>query len=128
RAAAEAIGIKERFRSLSEGKDVKGSPLVKMQTAQSDDAVTIPDSDNDAGSEEASPVSIRVMKSPELLDLESPPLSGEDEFPDDDEPGSLETVGKKVSIDTEGNEYEQGTDSLGGGTPLEPPVKNVKPT
>ncbi len=125
RAAAEAMGMKGRFGSQSEGKDAKGSPLVKMQTAQSDDTVTSPDSDIDVGSEEASPEGIRVMKSPELIDLESPTLSGDDEYPDDDEPSSPETVAKKASIYMEGKDDEHGRGSLGGGTPL---AKGDKPT
>ena len=128
RAAAEAMGMKGRLGSHSEGKDVKGSPLVKMQTAQSDDTVTSPDSDIDVGSEEASPECIRVMKSPQLMDLESPTLSGDDEYPDDDEPSSPEMAAKKTSIDMEGKDDEHGRGSLGGGTPLEPPAKSVKPS
>jgi hypothetical protein len=128
RAVAEAIGMKGRFGSQSEGKEVKGSPLVKMQTAESDEVVNSPYSDNDVGSEEASPVDIRVMKSPELLDMETPTLSGEEEYPDDEEPSSPEMAGKKASVDMEGNEYEHGRGSLGGGTPLEPLAENVKPT
>lgn len=118
-AAAEAMGMKRRFGSQSEGKDMKGSPLVKMQTTQSDDTAASPDSDIDVGSEEASPESTRVMKSPELIDLESPTLSGEDEYPDDEEPSSPEMATKKSSIDEH---------SRIGGTSLEPLVKSVKPT
>lgn len=126
RAAAEAIGLKRRFGSQSEGKDMKGSPLAKMQSVQSDDTVTSPDSD--VGSEEASPEGVRVMKSPELLNLESPVLSGEDEFPDDEEPSSPEIAVKITSIGMEGNEYEYGGGDLGGGTSLELLAKNVRST
>ena len=126
RVTTEAMVMKGRFGSQSEGKDMKGSPLVKMQTAQSDDTITNPDSDNDVGSEEASPESIRVMKSPELMDLESPTLSGEDEYPDDVDPNSTEMVAKKSSIDMEGKDDELGRGSLSG--QLDPLAKSVKPT
>jgi len=119
RAVAEAIGLRGRVRTFGTETVNKGSPLAMVLSAQSD-AVDSPGSaadSEDGGSEElGSPEELRVMKSPELQDLDSPVLSGEEEFPDDD-PDSPELSTKKpIMIETGGGTALLREDE--GGAPL----------
>jgi hypothetical protein len=94
RAVAEIIGMKGRLGS--QGSVTKHSPLTQVQSVTSEGigAPTSPDSDEEAASDVESPEGQRVMKSPELQDLESPVLSGDEEFPED-EPESPEQKAKE---------------------------------
>jgi hypothetical protein len=71
-AVAAALGI--RASSVAS----KGSPLTKVETAATD-ATT--NTESEVGSEVGD---VRLMKSPNLQGLESPELSGESAFGDDD--------------------------------------------
>lgn len=84
RAVAEAIGLKERLGS--QVSTSKQSPLTQVQSLSSEDRATAasPDSEEEAASDLGSPEARRIMKSPELQDLDSPVLSGEEEFPDEE--------------------------------------------
>lgn len=75
-AVAAALGVRQRERMG------KGSPLTKIESAATDATATTTDSD--LGSETEN---IRLMKSPEMQGLESPELSGESAFGDDDTEG-----------------------------------------
>lgn len=117
RAVAEAIGMKGRMGSLAETRDTRSSPLVNVQSAPSEelDAVTTPDSE-DGGSELGSPEEQRVMKSPELQDLDSPVLSGEEESPDDDPESPELTANRPAMVETSGGIAVLKDDD--GGAPL----------
>ncbi|KIW08227.1 uncharacterized protein PV09_01155 [Verruconis gallopava] len=75
-AVAAAIGFRKQERSAS-----KGSPLTKVESATTDVTTT---TESEAGSESGN---ARLMKSPEMIGLESPELSGESAFGDDDTEG-----------------------------------------
>lgn len=123
RAVAEAIGMKGRVGSHAETKETRGSPLAKVQSAPSEDmdAATSPESE-DGGSEVGSPEGQRVMKSPELQDLDSPVLSGEEEFPDDESESPDLIAKKQVMVETGGGTVVLKDED--GGTPL---TKGSKP-
>jgi hypothetical protein len=79
-AAAVAAAVGAKLDKLD--RAAKGSPLVKVESAKTDAS--------EEGTE-YSPDGARLMKSPELQNLESPELSGESAFGDDDDvdaPGS----------------------------------------
>ena len=70
-AVAAAVGTKV-------DRAAKGSSLTKVESAQMD----MPSAESEAGSEGDG---VRLMKSPELENLESPELSGESAFGDEDD-------------------------------------------
>lgn len=108
----------------SEGEVAKHSPLTQVQSAQDEDADEMsPESEDDGGSDIGSPEGERVMKSPELQDVDSPVLSGEEEFPDD-EPDSPEMTAKKpVMVETGGGTAVLRDDD--GGAPLDETSKHA---
>jgi hypothetical protein len=90
-AVAAAVGAK---LNKSEGK---GSPLVKVESAKTDIS--------ESGTEQSPDAGARLMKSPELQNLESPELSGESAFGDDDmeEPSSPEFTPRAPNIEGSGD-------------------------
>jgi len=74
-AVAAAVGIKLDRAS-------KGSPLVRVESAQTE-ATDATSPESDLGELEG----VRLMKSPDMQNLESPELSGESAFGDDDGDG-----------------------------------------
>ena len=119
RAVAAAIGLKGKIGIFSTENVNKGSPLARFRSAASDavdSTGSAADSDDGASDDLGSPEGQRVMKSPELLDLDSPVLSGEEEFPDDD-PDSPELSTKKpIVVETGGGTTLLRDDD--GGAPL----------
>jgi hypothetical protein len=91
-AVAAAVGIK--LANFDRG--AKGSPLVKVESAKTDAS--------EEGTE-YSPDGARLMKSPELQNLESPELSGESAFGDDDDfgPGSPDFPNRAPNIERGGS-------------------------
>jgi hypothetical protein len=80
-AVLAAVGVKLE-------RAAKGSPLVRVESAATD--ATSPESED----------GVRLMKSPEMQNLESPELSGESAFGDDDTegPSSPETQPRAPSL------------------------------
>jgi hypothetical protein len=91
-AVAAAVGAR---LNKSEGK---GSPLVKVESAKTDVS--------ESGTEQSPDAGARLMKSPELQNLESPELSGESAFGDDDLDGSNspEFTSRAPNIEGGGND------------------------
>jgi hypothetical protein len=77
-AVAAALGVRHRGQQRASSK---GSPLTKVESAATD-ATTNTESEADSETDNA-----RLMKSPEMQGLESPELSGESAFGDEDTEG-----------------------------------------
>lgn len=77
-AVAAALGVKKQDRAA------KGSPLTKVESAATDATTGTTESEQDSEAEVA-----RLMKSPEMQELDSPELSGESAFGDEDTEGDI---------------------------------------
>jgi hypothetical protein len=82
-AVAAALGVKKRERTTAAAK---GSPLTKVESAATDATATTTESEIGSEADGA-----RLMKSPELQGLESPELSGESAFGDEDTEGEAQS-------------------------------------
>jgi hypothetical protein len=115
-AVAAAVGIKLE-------RAAKGSPLVRVESAQTD--ATSPDSE--LGESEG----VRLMKSPEMQNLDSPELSGESAFGDDDAEGPSspeELRGPSLIIRRPTGEPESEVGILGAGGTKEQRTGGVSPS
>jgi hypothetical protein len=129
-AAAVAAAVGAKLDKLERG--AKGSPLVKVESAKTDAS--------EEGTE-YSPDGARLMKSPEMQNLESPELSGESAFGDDDDmeapssPGfshrapNFEDGGSGVSIDQSDLTFtEHQSSGMAEGEATKTAVEASKPT
>jgi len=125
RMMAEAMGKKEKKRS---GVDGKGKSKRGDGSVLGESPAMSPAEASQRMIEKRAKRAVfsRHLNYEKLMDLESPTLSGEDEYPDDVDPNSTEMVAKKSSIDMEGKDDELGRGSLSG--QLDPLAKSVKPT